>query len=298
MNGYLNPLYAQSLAEFGTPRKLPLCGGWILERSIPGFPYRDAMGCYPLFLCQDWSQVHSDLKEVESELVSLSLVADPFGQYDSNLLHQYFDVAIPFKQHFIADVSRPLHLPRNHRYYAHKALKEVTVELCADPAQYLDEWTDLYAGLAKRYNIQGVSAFSKTAFAKQLLIPELVMFRAVYQGSPVGAYLWYLQNDVAYGHLGAVNELGQSLMASYAILWTATEYLATKVHWIDHGAGAGIKSDGKDGLSQFKRGWSTETRTAYFCGRIFNREKYEDIVKASAVGATDYFPAYRKGEFG
>jgi hypothetical protein len=298
MNGYLNPLYVESLSEFGTPRKLPLSDGWILERSIRGFPYRDAMGCYPLFFCQDWSHVHSDLNNLESELVSLSLVADPFGKYDVDLLRQCFDVAIPFKQHFVADVSKPLHLPRNHRYYSRKALEEVTVELCADPAQYLDEWTDLYGALAKRRGIQGINAFSKNAFAKQLCIPGLVMFRGLHHGSPVGAYLWYVQDDVAYGHLGAVNEVGQSLMASYAILWTATDYLATKVHWIDHGAGAGIRSDGKDGLSQFKRGWSTETRTAYFCGRIFDRQKYDEVVKASGVGQTEYFPAYREGEFG
>jgi hypothetical protein len=71
-----------------------------------------------------------------------------------------------------------------------------------------------------------------------------------------------------------------------------------KVHSIDHGAGAGINSDGNDGLSQLKRGWSSETRTAYFCGRIFNRKVYGEIVRASGAPATDYFPAYRKGELG
>ena len=35
-SGYLHPNYAQSLAEFGKPRELTNCGGWILEREIPG----------------------------------------------------------------------------------------------------------------------------------------------------------------------------------------------------------------------------------------------------------------------
>jgi hypothetical protein len=43
VNGYLRPGYAESL-EFGTPRELPRCGGWVLERQIPGFPDQDAMG--------------------------------------------------------------------------------------------------------------------------------------------------------------------------------------------------------------------------------------------------------------
>jgi hypothetical protein len=60
-SGYMHPNYAHSLREFGEPRELPGSGGWILERIIPGTPYRDAMGCYPLFACNDWSKLANDL---------------------------------------------------------------------------------------------------------------------------------------------------------------------------------------------------------------------------------------------
>jgi hypothetical protein len=40
------------------------------------------MGCYPLFACQEWSQLNADLEGVAGELVSLALVTDPFGEYD------------------------------------------------------------------------------------------------------------------------------------------------------------------------------------------------------------------------
>ncbi len=53
MTGYLHRHYALSLAQSGTARELPGGGGWILERRIPGFPYCDAMGGYPLFACRD-----------------------------------------------------------------------------------------------------------------------------------------------------------------------------------------------------------------------------------------------------
>ena len=76
MTGYLHPGYAQSLAEFGTPRELPRSGGWILERQIPGFSCHDAMGCYPLFARQDWSQLHADLESVGSEPAVLSLATE------------------------------------------------------------------------------------------------------------------------------------------------------------------------------------------------------------------------------
>jgi hypothetical protein len=77
--GYTDPRYALSLQEFGEPLELPRCGGWILVRSIPGTPYKDAMSCYPLFACRDWTKLHEDLEQVGEDLVSLTLVNDPFS---------------------------------------------------------------------------------------------------------------------------------------------------------------------------------------------------------------------------
>jgi hypothetical protein len=299
--GYLHPGYAQSLAEFGTPRLLPRCGGWILERQIPGFPLYDAMGCYPLFVCNDWSQMDADLKALDGELISLSLVTDPFGNYDLNLLYTLFETVTSFKEHFVTDLRKSVNarVSKHNRYYARRSLGSISVEPCRDPSMYVEEWTDLYACLIRRHNLKGIKAFSRAAFTKQLMVPGLVMFRALYQGAAVGAHLWYVRDDVGYSHLAAVNSAGYNLMASYGLYWTAIEYFASQgIRRLNLGAGAGVNSSGIDGLSQFKRGWSTETRTAYFCGRIYDRERYTDIVKANGISPTGYFPAYRKGEFG
>ncbi|HAM51938.1 MAG TPA: hypothetical protein DCP92_15090 [Nitrospiraceae bacterium] len=79
--------------------------------------------------------------------------------------------------------------------------------------------------------------------------------------------------------------------------WFTIEYFSAKVRWLDLGGGAGLKNNAKDGLSEFKRGWSTGTRTVYFCGRIFDRKKYAEIENARGITETDYFPSYREGEF-
>ncbi len=300
--GYLHHKYAQSLAEFGTPCNLPLSGGWILERQIPGFSCQDAIGCYPLFCCQDWSHLHADLESVGNELVSLSLVTDPFGEYNTDYLRRCFkDVVIPFKGHFIVDLSRPMNtfVSSHHRRYARKALRDVYVERCEDPTQFINEWVDLYAALIKRHNVRGIPAFSGLAFANQLSVPGIVMFRAVHKETTVGMLLWYVQGQVGYYHLGASSTLGYELRVSFALFWSAIEYFATDgLKWLDLGAGVGVKNDSTDGLSRFKRGWSTGTRTTYFCGRIFDHDRYSEIVSAKGIPNTDYFPAYRKGEFG
>jgi hypothetical protein len=206
----------------------------------------------------------------------------------------------PFKEHFIADLRQPINniASKQRRKRARQSLRRVSVEISSDPLRFLDEWVgDLYATLVEKHRLQGIKAFSREAFAKQLSVPGVVMFRAINQDITVGADVWYVQGEVAYGHLAAYNPEGYRLRASYALLWSAIEYFVDKVRWLSLGAGAGIEGNDTDGLTLFKRGWSTATRTAYFCGRILNERAYREIVKATNTSSTEYFPAYREGEF-
>ena len=302
VSGYAHPSYAESLSESGTPFELRRCGGWVLKRKIPGYQDYDAMGCYPLFSCQDWSQLSADLEDIASELVSLSAVPDPFGTYsDADLKRSFRDIVRPFKQHFIVDLSHPIDetVSSHHRHYARKALRKIVAEECEKPSRFINDWADLYAILVRRHRIQGLLAFSRFSFSRQLQVPGIVMFRAVERQATVGMTLWYIQGDVGYWHLSAFSARGYQIRASYALMWHSIEHLATrnKLRWLDLGAGAGLTSR-EDDLSRFKQGWSTGTRTAFFCGRIFDHARYEEITKTRSIFDTDYFPAYRKGEFG
>ena len=300
MTGYMHPDYVESMAEFGLPRALRRSGGWILEREIPGFPYRDAMGCYPLFCCQDWRGLEADLDEIGNELVSLSVVADPFGLYNIAYLERCFhDVVVRFKEAFIVDLHRPYNeiVSRNRRKKVKKTLREISVELCEEPQHMVDEWVSLYANLIERHCISGIRAFSKTAFTVQMSIPGTVLLRAIHLGVTVGSTLWYVQGDIAYGHLAAFSNVGYELQASYALDGFAIEYFKDKIRWLYFGPGPGISGDATDGLSLYKRRWSTDTRPVYFCGRIFNPENYEKIIKQKKIVNSSHFPAYRQGEF-
>jgi hypothetical protein len=299
VTGYLHPLYAASLAEFGNPRELPACGGWILERSIPGATHRDAMGCYPLFFCRDWNRLPIDLAQLEDQLISLAFVTDPFCNFQVEDLKQNFDICFHFKEHYIRDLSRPIEtiISKGHRRNALQALQKVVVEPCLDPSAYVDEWTNLYDSLVVRHSIQGIRKFSRVAFEKQMHVPGTVYFRVLYNGRPIGGDIYYLQNDVAYAHLVAFTDVGYSLDASYAVKWSAIEYFTGKASWIDLGGGAGLTPARNDGAIAFKRGWATETRPVYFCGRILEREAYAKLANAAAMPNSAYFPIYRAGEF-
>jgi hypothetical protein len=299
MYGYAHPAYAKTFGDFGKPRELPLSKGWILERQIPGGSHRDARGCYPMFFCQDWRRLEDDMVDV-GDLVSLVLVTDPFGNYDTRLLQRCFpDLMQPYKEHFVVDLEQPLSsfISNTHARNIRAALRKVDVELCENPLTLAEEWSELYAGLVQRQGIKGPSAFSKTALIEQLSIPGIVAFRAVHQETTVGIILFFQHKEIVHGHLVAYTDLGYRLGASDALLYEALEYFRTKAKWLNHGAGAGVRNNGKDGLTRFKRGWSNGTRTVYLCGRIIQPQTYAELATTKAVSGSDYFPVYRHGEF-
>jgi hypothetical protein len=301
MEGYSHPEYAGSLVEFGIPRKLPLTGGWILERQISETPYKDAMGCYPLFTCRDWSLLRKDLEMVSSDLVSLALVTDPFANVSAEELGRCFDLVKPFKTHYVANLEQPLEkiARKTSRADARKSLAVMDVEICSEPAKYLNEWVTLYDNLIDRHSIRGVNAFSAKSFEFQLRIPGMIMALGRQAGEPIGAVLFLIQDKVCYGHLAAFTPAGYKAKAFSGILWRAMDYLQKRgVRLLDHGGHAGTKEDPKDGLVIFKKGWSNETRQVFFCGRIFDKQKYETICRQKNAASTEYFPAYRRGEFG
>ena len=298
--GYASSQYAFSLKEFGEPRALPRSGGWILVRQIPGTPYKDAMGPYPLFSCHDWTKLHEDLKTIESDIISLSLVSDPFSVAAPAHLEGCFDFVKPFKTHYIVDLSFPLEsfVNKAHQYRARRCLRHMDVEICLEPIQYSDEWVKLYDNLIERHNIKGIQAFSPESFELQLCLPGMIMVVGKKEGTVCGAHLVMVQDDTAYGHLAAFSPEGYKIKASYGIYWTVLKYLGDQgIQRYNMGGGAGMIERAEDGLSKFKKGWANDRRMTYFCGRIFDPERYEKIVKGKGITATDYFPAYRAGDF-
>jgi hypothetical protein len=293
--GYLHPLYATSLSEFGRPRRLPRSGGWILERPIPDTPFHDAMGCYPLFCCEEWGALKEDLSDLEGELVSLALVADPFGEYTVEGLRQTFgSVVRPFKEHHVIDLrGRPLEFVASHHLRnARKALRTLRVEAHQAPTSLAEDWTRLYATLITRHGLTGVHRFSSASFERQLSVPGCTALAARFEGTVVGMLLWYEQGNVAYYHLGAFSPEGYERGASFALFYTALGYFADAgLRWLDLGGGAGLEDRPDDGLARFKRGWATGTRPAYLCGTILDPGRYSDMISSSSHST--YFPQYR-----
>jgi hypothetical protein len=301
-SGYLHPLYAQSLCEFGRPLELSRCKGWVLERQIPGFADCDLTGCYPVFSCQDWSQLHLDLEDLGDEIVCLSLVTDPFGSYDESYLKRCFkDVVLAFKEHYVVDLQDPIEnrVSRNMRHNIRRALRNINVEVCQNPRQFLDDWDRLYGRMIERFHIRSIRAFSRSAFIRQFDLPGFIMYRAEHAGEIVGIEIVIAQGEAAFGHLIGIDDIGYRLGVSDVLYWNTIHDLSRRgLRWYDIGGTPGVLNGERDSLKGYKLKWATGTRTAYFCGRIYNPRRYGEIVQATGAGETSYFPAYRVGEMG
>jgi hypothetical protein len=302
-SGYAHPAYLQSLAEFGRPIAMPASKSWALMRTIPQTAHHDAIGGYPFFFCGNWNGLAADLEALSTSAVSFSITTDPFAALDPDRLTSIFDVVTPFKDHFIADLSQPPEsfVSRSHQETVRRALRKVDVRVAAEPTSLLVDWIRLFAFLAKRHAISGMRAFSDRAFALQLAVPGMVAFEAsdAATGEIIGMDLWYVQDDIAYGHLVAFNERGYALRASYATKWHVLKHFFGKVRYVHLSAAAGMTSQitADDGLATFKRGWATQIRRNYFCGKVLDRPAYDELVKAFDAKDCTFFPAYRKGQF-
>ncbi len=294
MSAYADAGYARSLVEFGEPRALPLSQGWLLEREVPGGGGRDLMGPYPLFACRNWAGLAADLQALADRAVSVTLVADPLGGADESDLRRAFPVLMrPYRRHHMRDLERAGDVPAHHRRHIRRASAALEVVVCRDPTLHLDDWTRLYAGLVERHGLVGIRAFSRAAFARQLALPGLVAVRAERGGITVGMALWLEDAPTAHYHLAAYSPEGYEVSASYALFDCAFRHLRARgVRWVDLGGTTGTGSAG-DGLERFKRGWASENRAAYLCGRVLDRPAYERL---AAGQSADWFPAYRAAE--
>lgn len=298
--GFLHPEYAASLAEFGAPRALTGSSAWLLERQIDGSPHRDAIGCYPLFCCSDWTRLEEDLAALQGVLVSVAVVTDPFGRYDQGLLERCFpELVVPFKQHFVVDLSIYARetLDRKTRQAINRGLRQVRVERCAEPWPHMDDWVRLYGEAAARFAMSPIQAMSRRAFERQFRIPGLHMWRAVIGTETVAIATVFVHGDTAYGHLIALSEVAYRISAGYAIYATMLDDMRAHVGWFNLGGAPGATEAKQAGIGDFKRQWATGTRTAYLCGRILDSRAYRLLSEARALPGLGYFPAYRAGEF-
>ena len=298
--GYDATEYARTCPHLGTPRLLPRSGVTIMVRRIEmPFVATDACGTYPLLSTQRWHELAADLAD-QRDLLSFVAVVDPLRAPGTATLEAVFpDHLLAFKTHYLArlDAHEPLaHIAASHQRKALAAAQRLHVEVAADPAAHAPDWRRLYGELRSRHRFRGAADFPAASLAAQLALPGMLAVLARDAHRVVSMSLWLVSGTHAHYHLGASDAAGYDAGASFATFAHAFEVLAARgVEWVDLGGSAGLRngSGAGDGLARFKRGWSSETRTAWLGGRILDLRRYGQLCGTRT--ADDYFPAYRSG---
>lgn len=298
MNRAIHPYstleYANSLAKFGIIHRLSESAGLLIFREIPDSDLKDAMGPYPLFSCKHWDALPNDLDRLKNEVVSVVLILDPFGLYPREHFTNYFDEFRIFKKHYVlefkADWERDI--SKTHKKNARHGLRYSSVILADNPVSYVNEWHSLYSNLITKHNLRGLHTFSLESFRDQLSVPGCLLFLVIQNENVIGANIFYVHEDVAYGHLSAFSDEGYKIDAAYSVIWFALNYLHDKVRYVDFGGVPGLRDGEANGLQHFKQGWSNTTRDALLAGKILQKYVYNVLAK-NLIPKNNYFPAYR-----
>jgi hypothetical protein len=294
--GYSSAVYVATLGHIGTPLALPGSGGYLLRREIPNTSSWDAAGPYPLLSCTNWDALADDFTHLNEELVSVAAVIDPLASASrEQLLSAFPDLLIPFKRHYVVDLSGDFVGARskNHKRKVRRALTQVEVQRAGNPADFGCEWGTLYEGLIQGVGASGSLAdFSAEGLSQQLVLAGTSYFRAMQGEECVGACLFIKDGSRAYYHLGASNAGGRKVQASYALFDAALLHAAEiGCELACLGGAASLVDDEQNGLARFKKGWSTDSVVAHLGGRILNPERYQSLTGQRPE--TDFFPAYR-----
>ncbi len=289
---YATQAYANTLeAEAHAPVAVPEWRSWALRRPICGGSGFDAVGGYPVAAIDSAADIAGGIERLRRlELVSVVLVADPFLRPSLAALEKAFDVARPFKTHYLHDNA--LGPPRYSKHHRHALRQAHATVRRNDLAANLPAWTALYRELSVRRRITGPAAFSSTAFRRLAALPGLTGFGAYAGDELIACHLWLDDGRRAHSHLAASNRAGYASGAAYLLYDAAIRHFAT-VDTIDFGGAAGLRDDRDDGLARFKRGFSNRTETAYLCGKVLDAGRYNELCAAKGVARDGYFPAYR-----
>lgn len=298
--GYQCRSYSEALGMASRLLRLPGCGGHLLIRDIGTTGLQDACGAYPVFSCLEPDRLGDDIRALDDGLVSVTLVADPLLNWRSGSLERVFPVVRPLGDHFVVDLQVGSFLPSSHHRRALRkaAAHSTEIRIDADPVTFATEWTGLYQVLIAHAGITGLRRFSEPIFSRMLAVPGTVMFTAWDRDTLLGADWYYDDGERVYAHLSAYSEAGYVRAVSYPMMDAALRHFAACGARVLDLGGVPVVEGGGRGLAQFKVGWSTRRLPTLLCGRMLNGAEYVRLSAGESPTADDYFPIYRRGEFG
>lgn len=285
--------YVDSLVPEGG-QVVPLWGGHVLLRPLPGGNGLDAASAYPMGGFAAGADLTEGLGAMRAAgAVALSVVADPLNAPDAAWLVEHADIHRRLKTHYVIDrAAAPVAPSKHHRYEVRRAQRQVSVDRVA-LSDVRPHWDALYGHLAERHEIQAGARLGARHFDALAVDPQALVLAARAAGEIVALSIWLSDGTVAHNHLGASSAAGYAAGASYALYAAAIDALSG-CRVLDLGGAPGLADDPSHGLARFKRGFANGERATWLSGFVLDRAGYDAAVAAAGVDpSTGFFPAYR-----
>jgi len=174
----------------------------LLNRSIPGTEWFDALGCYPLTVFGPAPDLQAGRERLRAAgLVSVALVPDPITSPSPHVFSAVFEICRPFKTHYLIDrEAGPVHFAKNHRWSVRQAGKHCGFE-AIDLRENLEVWLALYRHTLARHQATGIYDFAPAYFRALAEMPAVTALAARHEGEIVAIILWVRNGEIVYAHV-------------------------------------------------------------------------------------------------
>jgi hypothetical protein len=285
---YASLAYAASLGQGEACAVAPWAGAAMLLRPIGASGRQDAAAPYPLLPFHTGWPIAEGLDALRRRgAVSAVIVTDPLAATPSPA---GFDLARPYKRHFLVTRAAPYAPEPRHR--AKIARAAAALEISHAPlATGLAAWRALYAGLVAEKRLAGTRHDFPAGHFAHLAEAGAEAWTAWHEGAPVAMYVWLRHGADAYYHLGASAPAGLALGASFAVMDRAIrDLLAAGCERLLLGGGLAQIGEPACGLARFKAGFANADATSLLLGAVLDGPAYAALGGAAEGG---FFPAYR-----
>lgn len=226
---------------------------------------RVASGVYPFASLDPDCDLEGGLEFLkEKRIGTVNLLTDALWSPPHERLKEAFGLCRQLKHTFLLDrEGENVSFRKRHRNRMNNALRMCEVTQVG-LVEHIDEWWEIYDGLAERKRVGEDSRLTREYFAHNIGLPGSVTFAARAEGELVALSIWLRFKDIVYNHFTASTEKGYEVFANYACYARAFEYFHD-CRQLCFGPNVGVADSRDDGLAEFKRGFANHTWPNYLC---------------------------------
>lgn len=238
---------------------------------------RSATGVYPFASLDPDCDLEGGLAFLkENRIGTVNLLSDALWSPPVERLKAAFGFCRQLKHTYLLDrEGEDTSFRKRHRNRMNNAVRLCEMRVVG-LAEHMDEWWQIYDGLAERKRVGDSARLSRENFERIVDLPGLVTFAARAQGELVALSMWLRFRDIVYNHFTASTERGYEVFANYACYARAFDYFHD-CRLLCFGPNVGVADSRDDGLAEFKRGFANATWPNYLCSATLFRPELEAL---------------------